>query len=67
MRVRPMLEDVKPLPCAKGEPPGDEGNAQAGLRESRSDVRCHIVWSFRYVPVAFLIFGHQAFKEVPQI
>ncbi len=62
-----MLKYINTLPCSKQHSMVLDRNRELRLRQSRSDMRGHIVGAFECVPVPALILANQPLEKLIEI
>lgn len=67
MRDGAVLEDIQTLPRAERQASGYERNCETGLRQRGTDMRGHVVRSFRHVTEANCVFGNEMLEEISHV
>jgi len=62
-----VFENINILPRSQSHPPLNDGDGNLRLGQRRANMRRHVVWSFRLVPVGRVPVGHQTAEEIVEI
>jgi hypothetical protein len=65
--LAPMFEQIDPLPSAEHQPPRGNRDGKLGWRKRGPDMRGHVVWSFRLMNIALVVFWRDGLKKIFKI